>query len=147
MNTIFEYRGVLKNSLSGNVYGAFPMETMRSWLGRLCNLRVQRHGNHEGHATYVGPDGRWAHFQQQMAQFTFAWLVRCAHLALCRGLSGLWILLTQNDSVIYMHSRTHQEHWCRASLPFPVVHYVIIYCLYSATTKPLTASFHSMTTE
>lgn len=37
--------------------------------------RVQRYGNHERHATYAGPDGSWAHFQQQMVQFTFGWHV------------------------------------------------------------------------
>lgn len=44
------------------------METMCSCLGGF-SLRVQRH------AMYVGPDGGQAHFQQQMAPFTFGWLV------------------------------------------------------------------------
>lgn len=39
--------------------------------GGLQQLRVQRNGR----AMYAGPDGSWSHFQQQMAQFSFAWLM------------------------------------------------------------------------
>lgn len=43
--------------------------------GGLQQLRVQRNGSHDGRAMYAGPDGSWSHFQQQMAQFSFAWLM------------------------------------------------------------------------
>lgn len=95
----------------------------------LSNSRVQRHGNHDGHAIHLGPGGgcRTLPFAEQIARFSLGWsAVRARNKAQIRGhescqIIRLWMPATACSNTRIEGSADKQSMemchimWCTAN--------------------------------